>query len=832
MASAEIDFERSLNPDQHAAATHGDGPQLVIAGAGSGKTRVITYRIAWLVKRHGVDPREITAVTFTNKAASEMRERVEQLLGIHPLTTFVGTFHRFSLRMLRRWGDRVGLKRDFAILDTSDQKNLIKKAIGGEELDETAFTPQAMLGAISSAKNRLLDPAAYERQADDFFRQRVAKVYRRYQKLLMEASGVDFDDMIRLAVRLLETEEDIQRRVQASARFLLVDEFQDTNHAQMRLVHAIAGTDGNLTAVGDEDQGIYRWRGAELDNILGFEKAFSGATVYKLEQNYRSTQTILDASGAVVERNESRRGKKLWTESGQGDPIILYRARDEQDEAGWVARGFQQLKSTYGYRGMAVLVRTNAQTRALEDAFLRRRIPYALIGGVRFYERAEIKDLVAYLRLLRNPRDTLSYTRVVNRPPRGIGNTTQQAVNAQAEAAGVTPWDILDKDQVDGVAERSRRALMRFRDLLTGLMEDAERLPLPSLLERIIEVTDYGSLYAKDDAENQSKRENIAEFLSAAQEFTEKNAYGGPDDLLTAFLDHASLTADIDGLDPSQGVSLMTLHSAKGLEFPVVAVTGLEDGLLPHFNAQSQVEDVEEERRLLYVGMTRAEKRLFLTTCRRRRIAGRYQDQQESPFVAEIPTKHLELEESPQLFADPPAAAFGQGRGGYGGSSYGGGQRGGGQYGGSQRGGSQRGGGGDKPYLEGDVYRFFGNDSAKLPTPAAKTPSTSASRSSRPEPRATGQATIDLPGFEPTPAAPTPRAPRSTGGSNTGGSSNGGGSGAGATVRKGTRVQHRKLGKGIVLGLEGEGDNLRLTVLFERIGKRKLLARYANLEVV
>lgn len=804
MASEEIDFERSLNPDQHAAATHGDGPQLVIAGAGSGKTRVITYRIAWLVKRHGVDPREITAVTFTNKAANEMRERVEQLLGIYPLTTFVGTFHRFSLRMLRRWGDRVGLARDFAILDTSDQKNLIKKAIGAEELDETAFTPQAMLGAISSAKNRLLDPSAYERQADDFFRQRVAKVYRRYQKLLMEASGVDFDDMIRLAVRLLETEEDVRRRVQASGRFLLVDEFQDTNHAQMRLIHAIAGTDGNLTAVGDEDQGIYRWRGAELDNILGFESAFSGATVYKLEQNYRSTQTILDASGAVVERNESRRGKKLWTEAGQGDPIVLYRARDEQDEAGWVARGFQQLKNTYGYRGMAVLVRTNAQTRALEDAFLRRRIPYALIGGVRFYERAEIKDLVAYLRLLRNPRDGLSFARVVNRPPRGIGNTTQQALAAQAEAAGVAPWDILEKGTIEGVAERSRRALVRFRDMLAGLMEDAEKLPLPSLLERILEVTDYGSIYAKDDAENQAKRENIAEFLSAAQEFTEKNAYGGPDDLLTGFLDHASLTADIDGLDPSQGVSLMTLHSAKGLEFPMVAVTGLEDGLLPHFNAQSQVEDVEEERRLLYVGMTRAEKRLFLTTCRRRRIAGRYQDQQESPFVAEIPTKHLELEESPQVFASPPAAAFG----------HGGGSRGGASYGGGRHGGGQRGGGGqaEKPYLEGDVYRFFGNDSAKLPAPTS-------APAPRPEPHAAGQATLERPK-----PAPTPRAPGGTGG--------GSSSGTGSTVRKGTRVRHRKLGKGIVLGLEGDGDDLRLTVLFERIGKRKLLARYANLEVV
>ena len=782
MSQAPIDFATALNPEQHAAATHGGGPQLVIAGAGSGKTRVITYRIAWLVRHRDVDPREITAMTFTNKAANEMKERVEQLVGVYPLTTFVGTFHRFALRMLRRWGDRVGVPRDFAILDTGDQKSLIKKAVAAAGLDESAFPPGSMLSAISGAKNRLESVADYERRAQDFFRRRVALVYRGYQKQLLEASAIDFDDMIRFSVRLLEGEEDIRNRVRAGARYLLVDEFQDTNHAQMRMIHGLVGTDGNITAVGDEDQGIYRWRGAELENILGFEDAFEGATIRKLERNYRSTQTILDASGAVVERNQHRRGKKLWTDSGTGEKILLYRARDEQDESGWVARTAQQMEAEYGYAGMAVLVRTNAQTRALEDAFLRRRIPYSLIGGVRFYERAEIKDLVAYLRLLRNPNDVLSFGRVLNKPTRGIGKTTQDAVFARADARSISPWKLLVEGDFGELTERARRSLVRFRDMILGLAEDAESMPLPSLLERLIEVTDYMSLYAKDDSDNQAKRENINEFLSAAQEFTEQNTYGGPDDLLTAFLDHVSLVADVDSLDQGRGVSLMTLHSAKGLEFPWVVVAGLEDGLLPHFNSQAQVEDLEEERRLLYVGMTRAEKRLFLTTCRRRRIAGRYQDQQPSPFLAEIPEQFHEIEESPQIYTPQPTAAFGR---------------------------RQR----SEDHTATDVHRFFGNQSATLPEPAAAPARAAQTMLPMPMP---GQG----PNQGPTTLAPRPAARPSPAKS------------AGSTVRKGTRVRHGKLGKGVVLGIEGEGDSLRLTVLFERIGKRKLLARYANLEVL
>ncbi|NJL27956.1 MAG: UvrD-helicase domain-containing protein [Thermoanaerobaculia bacterium] len=612
-----IDFERALNPEQFQAATHGPGPQLVLAGAGSGKTRVITYRIGWLVQGRGIDPSRIVAVTFTNKAAQEMRERAEALLRLYPLPTFVGTFHRYALRLLRAYGDRVGLTRDFAIFDSADQKSLVKKALAAEKLDPTAFQPQAVLAAISAAKNRLLTPAEYEREADDFFRARVARVYRRYQTLLRENGGVDFDDMISLAVLLLRGDDDLRARLRQRTEYLMVDEFQDTNHAQLSLVKVLCGPDGNLTAVGDEDQGIYRWRGAELDNILRFERHFPGAVERKLERNYRSTQNILDASGELVAHNQGRRGKRLWTDAGSGEPVVLYRARDEQDEASWVLGTLSRLEPDFKISEMAVLVRTNAQTRAFEEELLRRRMPYSLVGGVRFYERAEVKDVLAYLRLVRNPRDAFSFARVLNRPARGIGKTTQEQLERRAEELGKTVWDVLVEDRLEGFPKRGAQALEKFRDLVAGLRGEAEQLPLPAFLRRVLEATAYPESL-QGDPEGEARLENVRELVSAAQEFTERSAFrSDTEDLLTAFLDHVSLVNDVDSWSTERGVALMTLHSAKGLEFGAVVVAGLEEGLLPHFNAARSEEDLEEERRLLYVGMTRAEKRLFLTTCRR-----------------------------------------------------------------------------------------------------------------------------------------------------------------------------------------------------------------------
>ncbi|HKI05319.1 MAG TPA: UvrD-helicase domain-containing protein [Thermoanaerobaculia bacterium] len=767
------ELERQLNPEQVAAVTHGEGPQLVLAGAGSGKTRVITYRIFWLIEEMGVDPGVIAAMTFTNKAAGEMRERVENLLGIHPLPTSVGTFHRYGLILLRRYGERVGLRRDFHILDTADQIGLIKEALTGEGLSETAFSPRSVLGQISAAKNKLLDPPAYESRAQNFFEKKVAALYRRYQGLLGQASGVDFDDLISLSVKLLATDQELRERIRARTRYLLVDEYQDTNHAQLRLVQELVGPDGNLTAVGDEDQGIYRWRGADLHNILEFEKTFPSAEVRKLERNYRSTQTILDVSGALIANNVNRRGKHLWTDSGAGPKVEVYKATDEGDEATWIVRTLQRLRNNYKLGDMGILVRTNAQTRAIEDELLSREIPYSLIGGVRFYDRAEIKDLVAYLRVLRNPRDNFSLMRIVNQPPRGIGKSTLELLRDRAVQLGQPLWDVLYLDDLGTLPARSATALRKFRDLIVGLQHTASEMPLPALLDRLLEAIAYTELYNKDEPEDVARLENIREFLSAAQEFTEANSYntGSDEDLLTAFLDHVALVSDLDSLQSEKGISLMTLHSAKGLEFKAVVLPGLENGLLPHFNSQGAQEDIEEERRLLYVGMTRSRERLFLTSCRRRRIAGRYQDQAESPFLSELPDQLLDVSTSPDLFYPERPDARAQ-----------------------------------------SVYSFFGGGQGQQSQgrPAAAPPPVMPQRPAAPYSQ---QPSYGRAPARPAVSDPTPAAPR-------------------RAIKRGSRVRHPTLGPGVVLEMEGEGDEARLTVFFEKSGKRKLVAKFANLEML
>ncbi|MDH3255764.1 MAG: UvrD-helicase domain-containing protein, partial [Acidobacteriota bacterium] len=686
------------------------------------------YRVAWLVRQLGIDPASIVAVTFTNKAAGEMSERIEELLGVRPLPSFVGTFHRFALGLLRRYGSRVGVKEGFAIFDRDDQIALVKKVLKAEGLADTSYPPRSVLASIGAAKNRLLDPEAYALEVGSFYEQKVAALYRAYQAQLRKAGAVDFDDMLRLSVRLLDEHPDVLKRLRDGIHYLLVDEFQDTNHAQMRLILTVIGGAGNLTAVGDEDQGIYRWRGADLDNVLEFEKYFAGATIRKLERNYRSTQNILSAAGSLVEHNRRRRGKRLWTEAVEGNDIELYRASDDQDEARWIARTLGEMKEAYSWLEMAVLVRTNAQTRALEERFLQERIPYDLVGGMRFYERAEIKDLVAYLRVLRNPRNDFALQRILNQPPRGIGKATRQILEQEAAAAAQSLWDAILQLEPARFPARSGQALIHFRQLIEELSVASEDLPLPALIDRLLERTDYAALFRKKDAEAEAKRENIREFVTAAQEFAEGDAAREEEDQLRAFLDHASLVADIDEWRQDRGVSVMTLHSAKGLEFPVVVVAGLEDGLLPHFNSQGAPEDLEEERRLLYVGMTRAEHRLFMTHCRRRRIAGRYQERKPSSFLDEIPQDCLEISESPRLFVDERTQG---------------------------------------------VYRFFGHDRGVPAILAA---------SSQPD------------------------------------------------LYRGRRVRHATLGDGVVLATEGSGEDSKLTIYFDQVGKRKLVVKYAALE--
>jgi DNA helicase-2/ATP-dependent DNA helicase PcrA len=721
-----MDLTSRLNEQQIAAVTHGSGPQLVLAGAGSGKTRVITHRIWWLVEECGVDPSGIVAVTFTNKAAAEMRERVEELLGSSEVSSFVGTFHRFGLRLLRRYAERAGLKPGFVIYDDSDQLALVKRALREEGLAEASFPPRAMLSRISEAKSRLLTPRAYEAEADGFFESRLATVYRRYEHMLRRSSAVDFDDLIVLPVRLLRDDEHVAARVKGRVEYLLVDEFQDTNHAQLRLVRDLIGPGGHITAVGDEDQGIYRWRGADLDNVLHFERSFPAATVRKLERNYRSTQTILDASGDLVAHNTRRRGKRLWTDAGGGSPVELYKAGDELDEARWAVRRARSLRDDgVPLREMAFLVRTNAQTRALEEELLRTETPYRLVGGTRFYERAEIKDLVAYLRVINDPSDEVSMRRILNQPPRGIGKTTQRLLEEECSHRDLTLWDYLEMDQLESLPQRAAKAARAFRELIQGLHRDAETYTAAALLEKLLERTGYLDLYKGDDPDASNRRENVQEFLSAAEEASENEQASSS---LIDLLDHIALVSDIDGWKRGGGLSVMTLHSAKGLEFPVVFVLGLEEGLLPHYNAKDHPEDIEEERRLLYVGMTRAEKRLLLTACRRRRVAGRYQDQPPSPFLEELPEHLLDVVQSPSLFDSGRSSG---------------------------------------------VSSFFGGRSSS--------------------------------------GAPSP--PPASGG-----------------VGKGRRVRHPTLGDGVVLGVEGSGNGQKLTVFFERAGKRKLVAKFANLE--
>jgi DNA helicase II / ATP-dependent DNA helicase PcrA len=789
------DFAAQLNPEQWEAVQHGEGPQLVLAGAGTGKTRVITYRIAWLIGERRVEPWRIAGVTFTNKAASEMRERMEKLLG-GSTEVFLGTFHRFALRLLRRYGERVGLPRGFAILDTSDQLAVMKRALEAERLDDSVFVPRAVLSRVSAAKNRLVGPAGLEREAAGFFEQGVAKAYRSYQRLLREAGGADFDDLIALAVRLLEQEEELGDRMRRRLRHLLVDEFQDTNHAQLRLIETLTGRAGNLTAVGDEDQGIYRWRGAELDHILRFEEHFPGAVVRKLERNYRSTQTILDASGRLVSHNVSRRGKRLWTDTPGGDPVVLYRARDEAEEARWIVRKLRAAHGEMRYRQMAVLMRTNAQTRVLEEELMRRQVPYHLVAGTRFYERAEVKDVVAYLRVLRNPRDNLSLRRILNTPPRGIGKATQDALFREADEMGRSLWDALRLERFGALSPRAAGSLRAFRDLILELQAAAAELDLGALIERVLERTGYQKQYQKDDEDSRARLENLRELVSAAQEFAEDWGGAQPafvvraaaegaardegegaqhrlptvsvepaaepladdeevaeDDPLTAFLDYVALVSDTDALESDRGVSLMTLHAAKGLEFRLVCVAGLEDGLIPHFNAAGD-DDVEEERRLLYVGMTRARERLLLTACQRRRVAGRYQDQRPSPFLAELPAELLEIEDGGLAAPDPVSSG---------------------------------------------IYGYFDRSA---PTPRS----------------APGEAPAWLRRQPAAAVASGPRVQRPPEGVPDD-----------LPLERGQGVRHPTLGSGVILEVEGAGENAKLTVFFDRGGKRRLIAKYAGL---
>jgi len=633
-----------LNPEQRRAVTHGTGPLLILAGAGSGKTRVLTHRIAFLLRDLGVEPRSILAVTFTNKAAREMRERLERLVGAERLAELtVGTFHAFCARLLRREGPTVGLDRSFAIYDGADQRSLLRRAMEENGISERLFAPGAVGAVISAAKNDLKGPADLSGNARDQFERMAATAWRGYDALLRENNAVDFDDLLLLACRLFETSDRALERWQDRYRHLLVDEYQDTNRAQYVLLRYLAGFERNIAVVGDDDQSVFSWRGADVRNILDFERDFPNAIVVKLEQNYRSSQRILDTAYSVIRNNAERKDKRLWTERQGGEPVVVIEAYDQHHEAEQVAREIERLQregQVSGARDVAVLYRTNAQSRALEDVFRGFDLPYQVVGGVSFYDRREVKDVLAYLRVLRNPLDSVGLGRILNTPPRGLGTKTQERLVQFARDQGCPPSEaLLRAEEMGEVPKRQQIALVAFGRLMARLRDEVSLRDLPELVDEVIAATGYGAHLQDGTEEGEERYANVLEVRSLAQEFI-----GLPrEEQLPTFLEQVALVSDVDELETERPVAtLITLHAVKGLEFPIVFLTGLEEGVFPHTRSLDDEARIEEERRLCYVGITRAMKRCYLSYARRRMLFGRTNANPPSRFLGELPKEGVE----------------------------------------------------------------------------------------------------------------------------------------------------------------------------------------------
>ncbi len=649
-----MDFLEGLNPPQRAAVEAVEGPLLILAGPGSGKTRVIVQRVAYLVRVCGVSPRQIMAVTFTNKAAREMKERLFHLLeeGIHDLT--VGTFHAICAGILRREGQHLGLDPFFVIYDQDDQLSLIKQAMKELGVDDKQFPPRTLLSAISSAKSELRDPDAYRLYAHSYFHEVVLRVYRGYQEMLWNNRALDFDDLLMYAVELFRGVPAVLEHYQSRYVHILVDEFQDTNLVQYQLVKLLASRHRNLCVVGDPDQSIYSWRSADIRNILNFEQDYPDARTVYLEQNYRSHQTILDVAHSVISANQRRKEKKLWTDKGKGVPIVLVEAYNEEDEARFVVSEIDKLVRQGACRpgDCAIMYRTNAQSRAVEDAFVRYGLPYKLVAGTRFYERREIKDVIAYLRLIHNPLDSVSLARVINVPPRGIGQRSMAELSRWATSLGKTMYDalrLLTEEPEDGkgpvpspslLVPRAKKALADFGSSLEELVSRSYELGLVSLLDYALDKTGYAAWVRDGSEEGEERWENIQELRTVAREFEDLE----PRTALSHFLERVALVSDVDALDDKLDAStLITLHAAKGLEFGSVFILGMEEGVLPHIRSFDSPEQMEEERRLCYVGITRAKDRLYLVRALRRTLFGSSNPNPASRFLRDIPSNLTEM---------------------------------------------------------------------------------------------------------------------------------------------------------------------------------------------
>jgi ATP-dependent DNA helicase UvrD/PcrA len=732
----------TLNPRQREAVEHTEGPLLIVAGAGSGKTRVIVHRLAFILARGLARPSEVVAVTFTNKAAGEMKERVERLVGSDRGGARVSTFHSWCLRHLRAHADVLGYTRDFLVYDEADQSALIKECLAELDIDDASFPPRLFRYRISSAKNLGLDPESFERAREGQQDDRVSKVFTLYQKRLRECDAMDFDDLIGQVLVLFSKRDDLARSAAAQVRYLMVDEYQDTNRPQYRLIRHLAATHGNVCAVGDPDQSIYRFRFADIRNILSFEEDFPGTRIIKLEQNYRSTGNILEAATAVIRHNRDRIDKALWCQAPPGGPIELLVAADERHEAERIVALIHGARHSHGLEDIAILYRTNSQSRALEEALARHGVPYIVVGGTRFYDRKEVKDVLAYLRGLLNPRDDVSLRRIVNLPPRDIGKTTLDAVLDVARKDGASIEEAMRKTIDLGlVGGRSVRALESFLTLMADLRAETGTAPPSALVASVIERTGFEAyLERASPGDAASRVENLHELASAVA------AYDGLPEGLRAFLDRTALLSETENAQGTSGVRLMTLHSAKGLEFPVVVIAGLEENLFPHARSSEEHEDIEEERRLLYVGMTRARQRLVLTRARQRRLFGESMPASPSRFLEEIPAHLLRESERPED-------------------------------------------GGEGDYT------------SRLLSAAE---AIARHRGARPVGRAVEEDFLD------DAASPDPESP----------------------FTLGCKVHHPQYGVGTVIGVEGKGDALKLTISFSIHGSKKFLPRYAPLEKI
>jgi DNA helicase-2/ATP-dependent DNA helicase PcrA len=812
---------RALNPEQARAVTTTEGPLLILAGAGSGKTRVLAHRIAYLVGVQDVAPWRILAVTFTNRAAAELRERIISLVGEGGRDVMAGTFHAFCARVLRQDGEAIGISRRFVIYDTDDQQALMKQILREEDLPLTGeFRPSVVLGAISRAKNEMLDPTFLSDHAANHRERLIAGLATRYRERLHKAAALDFDDLLLEAVRLFDEAPDVLAKYQERWRYLHVDEYQDTNRAQYLWVRALAAKHHNLCVVGDDDQSIYSWRGADLRNILDFERDWPDTAVVKLEQNYRSTQLILDAAHAVVSRNSARKDKKLWTENAGGVRIQRFEAYNEDEEAEWIARQVEGLVGgrssaltrraddedvRFRAREIAVMYRMNAQSRALEESFLRYGIRYQLVGGTRFYARREVKDALAYLRILRSDTDSVSFERIINVPARAIGDRTIEVLRAAAAREGGTTWAAIEagaRGELEGIAPRARNALAEFAALVRRLRGRVGVLALPELLDEALEASGYRAMLADGSEDGEERWANLLELRSVTTRYDDL----APDDALDRLLEETALVADQDSYEgDADAVTLITLHAAKGLEFPVVFICGLEEGLFPHSRALDDEKELEEERRLAYVGITRAKRRLYLSHAWRRATWGMGQASVPSRFLLEIPA---ELMIGPQLGGADERdldldLVFGARRT----SRFGTPARGGGAF--------RQGSGRPGAPVEGEPFRPSRDLAAKREAFAEGAPSGSLRRPVRAwdddlDPGNAGQTA--------TPAARTPR-PIIPGE---------------RRFRDGDRVRHARWGDGIVVTSKLTRSDEEVTVAFKdsAVGRKTMLGSLANLEIV